>query len=156
MMHGPSDEEIERAEGRVTQSRRAFVASRARARTALRATLVKPVTLFGVALAAGAAGYLIFKRPQVKAADDWRARWSALRASFPNWGASSSGTATAAAASTSVAGIIVAFAMRYAMQRLPGIGLRLAEQAVRKGAAWSRAERASTAPSNYRSATSLH
>ncbi len=77
-MHAPTDQEIEQAEARVTQSRRDFHSSRARVRPAFRATLAKPATLLAVAIAAGAAGYFMFRRPQVKLPDNWLSRWPAL------------------------------------------------------------------------------
>ena len=158
-MHAPTDQEIEQAEARVTQSRRDFHSSRARVRPAFRATLAKPATLLAVAIAAGAAGYYIFRRPQVKVPDNWLSRWPALserwaelRSKLPGGGPSPATTAaTAAAASTSVMGIVMALAMRYAMQRLPGIGFRVIEQAVRRGTA-----RYGSSSSRAHAAVSLH
>ena len=156
-LRAPSDQEIERAEGRLTAARRDLAASRVRAKAALRAALVKPGILLGVALAAGAAGYFLFRRQaQVEVARSWlsrwpalSARWEAMRAHLPSLGGpSSTTTAATAAGATSLAGIIFAFAMRYAMQRLPRIGLRLVEDAMRK-------QRTATTPS-YPSGTSLH
>ena len=156
-LRAPSDEEIKLAEGRVTDARHELAASRVRARATLRDALVKPGTLLGVALAAGAAGYLLFRRPgQVEVARNWlsrrpalSARWEAVRAHLPSFGGpSTTTTAATAAGATSLAGIIIAFATRYAMQRLPGIGLRFVEDAIRK-------QRTSTTPS-YPSGTLLH
>lgn len=156
-LHAPSDEEIRLAEGRLTDARRELAASKVRARSALRAALVKPWTLLGVALAAGAAGYVLFKRPaQADVAKNWLSRWPALsahweamRAHLPSFGGpSTAATATTAAGATSLVGIVVAFAMRYAMQRLPRIGLQIVEQALRR-------QRAAATPS-YPSGASLH
>ena len=153
----PSDEEIKLAEGRITDARHELVASRARARAALRDGLVKPWFLLGVALAAGAAGYLLFRRPaQAEVARNWLSRWPALsarweelRAHLPSFGGpSTAATATTAAGATSLAGLVVAFAMRYAMQRLPKIGLRLVEDALRK--------QRSVATPSYPSGASVH
>jgi len=162
MIRAPTNHEILLAEQNLMRSRRDLSAARLRLKTAFRDTLAKPSTLLGVVLAAGAAGYFLFRRPPVAAAVNWLDRWPALsekwaelRAHLPSFGGPSSATtaATAAAGSTSVMGIALAFAMRYAAQRLPAIGFRLVEQAVRKGVA-SRAGR-STSPS-YGSAPSLH
>lgn len=156
-LSAPSDEEIKRAERRLTDARRDLAASRVRARAALRAALVKPWTLLSVALAAGAAGYVLFKRPaQTEVARNWlsrwpalSARWEAMRAHLPSIGGpSTAATATTAVGATSLAGLVLAFASRYAMQQLPRIGLRLVEDAIRK-------QRAGVSPS-YSSGTSLH
>jgi hypothetical protein len=162
MMHAPSRHEILLAEQRLIQSRRELAAGKARLRTAFRATLAKPGTLLGAAGAGAIAGYLLFRRPaaqaEVEDARNWLSRWpalserwQALRAHLPNvsvGGPSTTTTAATAAGATSLAGIILAFATRYAMQRLPGIGLRLVEDAIRK----QRTGRASAYPSG----TSLH
>jgi hypothetical protein len=162
MIRAPTNHEILLAEQNLMRSRRELAAGRQRLGTAFRNALAKPSTLLGVGLAAGAAGYFLFRRPPVAGAvsrlDRWpalRDKLSELRAHLPSFGGPSSTAtaATAAAASTSVMGIVLAFAMRYAMQRLPAIGFRWVEQAVRKGAA-SRAGR-STSPS-YGSTPSLH
>lgn len=140
-LRAPSDEEIRRAEGRLTDARRELAASRRRARAAIRLTLAKPATLLGVALASGAAGYFLFRRPaRAEVATNWlsrwpalSARWEALRSHLPTvGGASAAGTATTAAGATSLVGIVLAFAARYAMQQLPRIGLQIVEQALRK------------------------
>lgn len=116
MIRGPSHHEILLAEQRLMQARRETAADAVRLQTAVRATLARPSTLLGVAGAAGVAGYLTFRRSRVR-----------VEHTAP------SGAATTEVASTSLAGIIVAFAMRYAMQRLPGIGLQLIERAMRRG-----------------------
>ena len=165
MIRAPTNHEILLAEQNLMRSRRELAAGRLRLRTAFRNTLAKPSTLLGIAVAAGAAGYFLFRRPPVAAAavnwlDRWPAlseKWAELRAHLPSFGGPSSTTtaATAAAASTSVMGIALAFAMRYAAQRLPAIGLRMVEQAVRKGVA-ARKGRAGATSQTYPSATSLH
>jgi hypothetical protein len=153
----PSDEDIRRAEGRLTDARRELAASRVRARATVRAALVKPRTLLGVALAAGAAGYFLFRRPaQAEVAKNWlshwpalSARWEAMRAHLPSVGGpSTAATATTAAGATSLVGIVLAFAARYAMQQLPRIGFQIVEQALRK-------QRTAAMPS-YRPGTALH
>ena len=140
-LSAPSDKEIELAEARLIDARRELATGRTRARAAFRAAMVKPWTLAGVVLAAGAAGYFLFRRPpQVEAAKNWLSRWPALsaqwdtlRSHLPTFGGPSTATtATTAAGATSVAGLVVAFAMRYAMQRLPRIGLQIVEQALRR------------------------
>jgi len=134
VIHAPSSHEILLAEQRLMQARREVAADAVRLQTAVRATLAKPSTLLGVAGAAGVAGYLIFRRPR------------AVRAA-------PSDAATGAVASTSVAGIVVAFAMRYAMQRLPGIGLQLIERAMHRGGS---AAGPIDPRTSYRSAGTLH
>jgi len=137
----PSDEEIRRAEGRLTDARRELAASRVRARAAFRATLAKPTTLLGVALASGAAGYFLFRRPpEAEAARNWLSRWpalgaqwEALRSHLPTFGGpSAAATATTAAGATSLVGIVLAFAARYALQQLPRMGLQIVEHALRR------------------------
>ena len=165
MIRAPTNHEILLAEQDLMRSRRELAAGRVRLKTAFRNTLAKPSTLLGVGLAAGAAGYFLFRRPPAAAVaanwlDRWPAlseKWTELRAHLPTFGGPSSTTtaATAAAASTSVMGIALAFAMRYAAQRLPAIGFRLVEQAVRKGVA-SRAGKSGPVSPSYRSAPSLH
>ena len=156
-LSAPSDEEIRRAEGRLIDARRELAASRGRARAAFRATLAKPTTLLGVALAAGAAGYFLFRRPApAEAATNWlsrwpalSARWEALKSHLPTVGGpSTAATATTAAGATSLVGIVLAFAARYAMQQLPRIGLQVIEQALRRQRA--------VAVRAYPSGTALH
>ena len=134
MIHAPSSHEILLAEQRLMKARREVAADAVRLQTAVRATLAKPSTLLGVAVAAGVAGYLIFRRPR------------AVRAAPLD-------AATGAVASTSMAGILIAFAMRYAMQRLPGIGLQLIERAMHRGAS---AAGPIDPRTSYRSAGTLH
>jgi hypothetical protein len=119
MMHAPSDSEILLAEQRFSESRRQVKHSASRARVAFRDTLAKPGTLLGVAGAAGILGYLVFKRP----------------APEPRNVSHAPSTSTApAAASTSLLGILIAFAMRYAAKELPGIGVGLLQKAMRHDA----------------------
>ena len=143
-MRGPTDAEIKSAEERLMRARREVLARSLRVKIAGRAALVKPVTLLGVAGAAGIAGYLMFRRPVAVEVPRWSFRRQPTTAS----------TATTAAASTSIAGLVVAFAMRYAMQRLPGIGIKLVEDTLRKRGMWP-LHRAGEAPPRYGSA-SLH
>lgn len=159
ILSAPSDEDIRRAEGRLTDARRELAASRVRARVTVRAALVKPGTLLGVAVAAGAAGYFLFRRPaQAEVATNWLSRWPALSAQWeamrphlPSVGgpstAATATTATTATGANSLVGIVLAFAARYAMQQLPRIGLQFVEQSLRK-------QRAATRP--YPSGTPLH
>ena len=156
MIRAPTNHEILLAEQNLMRSRRELIAGGQRLKTAFRNTLAKPSTLLGIGFAAGAAGYFLFRRPPVAVAVSWLDRWPALRdkwlelrAHLPSIGGpSTAATETTAAGATSLAGIILAFATRYAMQRLPGIGLRMVEDAIRK-------PRTATTPS-YPSGNSLH
>jgi hypothetical protein len=135
-MHAPSSHEILLAEQRLMQVRRGLARDGVRLKTAVHAALSRPSTLLGVAGAAGLAGYLMFRPPHVRVEHT-----------------TTSGAATAAVASTSMAGIIVAFAMRYAMQRLPGIGVQLVERAMRR----ARSDAGPVDPrTQFRSAGTLH
>lgn len=162
MMHAPTHHEILLAEQKLIRSRRELAASKVRLRAAFRATLAKPSTLLGAAGAGAIAGYLLFRRPRVQSeaedARNWLSRWpalsekwEALRAHLPHVSVgepSTTTTAATAAGATSLAGLIFTFASRYAIRRLPGIGLRLVEDALRK-------QRAAARPS-YPSGSSLH
>ncbi len=124
MMRGPTDAEIKSAEERLMRARREVLARSLRVQIAGRAAMVKPVTLLAVAGVAGVAGYLMFQRPPVREVEV--PRWSFRRQP------TTASTATTAVATTSIAALVVSFALRYAMQRLPGIGMRLIEDTLRK------------------------
>jgi hypothetical protein len=120
MMKAPTDNEILLAEQRLDQARQEVVASAARLQSEFRATLAKPSTLIGVAVAAGLLGYYLFKpsrRPR-RPARRVRARRAEDR--------------TTDETSKSLASIVVAFAMRYAMQRLPAVGMQLLDKTFHK------------------------
>ena len=89
------------AELRVAQSNGNTRDSLRRVRVAFRATLARPSTLALVAGAAGLFGFWLARRPQPQATS-------------PSDGAT-------VAPTTSVAGLVLAFIVRYAMQRLPFI-----------------------------------
>lgn len=99
MKQPPTLEAIYAAELRVVQARQGTRDSLARARVAVRATLARPLTLGLVAVAAGALGFWLMRRG--------RSRRAAANAGV--------------AAKTSVAGLIVAFIMRYGRPALPFI-----------------------------------
>ena len=102
MTRAPTLAAVHKAEVRLAQSRRDTADSLRRARVAVRATLARPSTL---ALVAGAAGLLGF--------------WLARRQPQPQAIPSSGGAAIVA--KTSVAGLVLAFVVRYAMQHLPSM-----------------------------------
>jgi hypothetical protein len=120
MMNAPTDNEIMLAEQRLSDARRALKEGASRTNTALRSALVEPRTLIGVAGVSGLVGYLIFRTRTVR---------YEYRAGAPSTAATA---ATAAAASTSLVGIVMAFAMRYAMQHVSGLGLRYFNQAMNR------------------------
>ncbi|MEO7726523.1 MAG: hypothetical protein ABIS45_04670 [Burkholderiales bacterium] len=103
MKKPPTLEAIYAAELRVVQARQrtrdSLIRARVRARVAVRATLARPLTLGLVAVAAGACGFWLMRRGRTRRA------------------AVSAGVAT----KTSVAGLLVAFAMRYGRPALPFI-----------------------------------
>ncbi len=101
MIRAPTKAAIYAAELRVVQAKQSTRDSFCRARVALRATLARPFTL---ALVAGAAGLLGF----------WLARRPQPLATFSSDGV---GVAT----TTSRAGLVLAFIMRYGMRLLPFI-----------------------------------
>ena len=102
MTRAPTLAAIHAAELRVAQSRRDTTDGVRRARLALQATLARPSTLVFVAGAAGLLGY-----------------WLARRQPPQRVAPSSEGLAIAA--TTSVAGLVLAFVVRYAMQHLPSV-----------------------------------
>lgn len=89
------------AELRVAQSRLNTRDSLGRVRVAFRATLARPSTLALVAGAAGLLGFWLARRPQPRAA--------------------SSADGVGVATTASAAGLVLAFIVRYGMQRLPFI-----------------------------------
>ena len=101
MMRAPTLAAIYAAELRVAQSKRNTRDSLRRVRVAFRATLARPSTLALVAGAAGLFGFWLARRPQPQATS-------------PSDGAT-------VAPTTSVAGLVLAFIVRYAMQLLPFI-----------------------------------
>ena len=101
MMRAPTLAAIYAAELRVAQSKGNTRDSLRRVRVAFRATLARPSTLALVAGAAGLFGFWLARRPQPQATS-------------PSDGAT-------VAPTTSVAGLVLAFIVRYAMQRLPFI-----------------------------------
>lgn len=101
MIRAPTRAAIHAAELRVVEAKQSTRDSLCRARGALRAKLARPSTL---ALTAGAAGVLGF----------WLARRPQPPATSPAAGA---GVVT----TTSAVGLVLAFIVRYAMQRLPFI-----------------------------------
>lgn len=134
MMKAPTDNEIMLAEQRISDAKRDFSLARARANEAFQDTLVKPGTLLGVAGVSAALGYFLFKTPQPAPRTPGEAP------------STTSTAATAAVASTSMAGLVMAFVMRYAMQQLPGIGMGIVRQAMRHRGADGRGQAGSRAP----------
>lgn len=96
-MRAPDRAAIYAAELRFAESKRTIRDSLRRVRVAFRATLARPFTLGLVAGSAGLFGFWLARRPQVR----------------------SGGDGVAVAKTTSARGLVLAFLMRYAMQRLP-------------------------------------
>jgi len=101
MIRAPDRAAIHAAELRFAQATRNSRDSLRRVRVAFRATLVRPSTLAVIAGAAGLAGFWLARRPHPR----------------PQATASAAGVA----ATTSAAGLALAFIVRYGMQRLPVI-----------------------------------
>ena len=99
MTRAPHQNAIYAAELRVAQSRWNTQESLRGVRVAFRATLARPSTLALIAGTAGPVGFCLARQPQSTSAFD----------------------GAAAAKTTSVAGVMLAFIMRYGMQRLPMI-----------------------------------
>ncbi len=99
MMRTPDLAAIHAAELRVDQCRRNTRESLRRVRAASRAALARPATLALVAGAAVLFGFWLVRRPQPRA--------------------TSSSDGVAAATTTSAVGLVLAFIVRYGMQRLP-------------------------------------
>lgn len=99
MMRAPTLAAIDAAELRVAQSKLNTRDSLCRVRVASRAALARPSTLAVVAGAAGLLGFWLARRPQPRA--------------------TSSSDGVGVATTTSAAGLVLAFIMRYGMQRLP-------------------------------------
>lgn len=114
MMRAPTLAAIYAAELKVAQSKRNTRDSLRRARVALRATLARPSTLALVAGAAGLFGFWLARRPLPQA--------------------KSSAAGVGVITTTSAVGLVVAFIVRYGMQRLPFI-LQQVRAAVHKRAA---------------------
>ncbi len=137
-MKSPSDAEIEAAERRLEQARRDLKAGKARSKAAFVDFMVRPATLAGIAVAAGALGYYLFKPPPA-VPDDWRSRLSKWTHGWiPQRPATTRKEAAATSAATSgIMGIIVSLAMNYATKQLPAVGYRMLEQALRKRGAFT-------------------
>ena len=133
----PTDEEIRTAELRLQQAERDLSEGSKRAKSAALDVAVHPVTLLAIAVAAGVAGYMLFKRPPV-VPEDWRSRLTKWTKGLvpPRAPTQAETAATTAATTTGVMGIIVALAMKYATRQLPGIGFKLLNQAMRKRGAF--------------------
>lgn len=131
MMKRPTDEEVRAAVLRLERAEQDFAAGQIRTKAAFLDFVVHPGTLLGVAVAAGAAGYLLF-RPQRKAPVKVQWPWQ------PKVSPEVKQTAGA-----SLLSLVIALGMRYAMRHLPGIGYRVLGQALRKRGAF--APRVSTA-----------
>ena len=101
MMRAPTLAAIYAAELRVAQSKGNTRDSLRRVRVAFRATLARPSTLALVAGAAGLLGFWLARRPQPQA--------------------TSSSDGVTVAPITSALGLVLAFIVRYGMQRLPFI-----------------------------------
>jgi hypothetical protein len=134
MMKRPTDEEIRAAERRVEQAERDFGTGTVRTRAAMLDFIVHPVTLLGIAVAAGGAGYLLFK-PKPKAPVKFQWPWQQK--------VSPEAKQTAGA---SLLSLVLALGMRYAVRNMPRIGYRVLGQALRKRGAFS--SRVSTAPTS--------
>lgn len=101
MIRAPDLAEIHAAELRFARSREDTQDGVRRVRAAVRETLTKPSTLAVVGGAAVLSGFLLTRRKQPRA----RSR--------------SESPGVAPAAATSAAGVVLAFAVRYAVQHLP-------------------------------------
>lgn len=101
MTRAPTLAAIYAAELRVAQAKRNTRDSLHRGRVAFRAVLVRPSTLALVAVAMGLFGFWLARRPQPRATP--------------------SSDAVAVATTTSALGLVLAFIVRYGMQRLPFI-----------------------------------
>jgi hypothetical protein len=101
MTRAPHQNAIYAAELRVAQSRWNTQESLRGVRVAFRATLARPSTLALIAGTAGPVGFWLARQPQPQS--------------------TSAFDGAAAAKTTSVAGVMLAFIMRYGMQRLPMI-----------------------------------
>jgi hypothetical protein len=101
MMRAPTLAAIDAAELRVAQSKLNTRDSLCRVRVASRAALARPSTLAVVAGVAGLLGFWLARRPQPRA--------------------TSSSDGVGVATTTSAAGLVLAFIMRYGTQRLPFI-----------------------------------
>jgi len=103
MMRAPDLAAVHAAELRFAQSREQTRDGVRRVRAAVRATLAKPSTLALVGGAAVLSGFLIARRKRQQDTSP------------------SEGSSVAPAAATSTAGVVLAFAVRYAMQHLPSL-----------------------------------
>lgn len=140
MMRAPSHAEISLAERRLAQSKHEVGASAVRLRKAFRATLAKPVTLAGIAGAAGVASFLLIRRFKHPVAN---VQQTATHE------APSTVTTAVTSASASILGIILAFVMRYSMRRLLQIALGLIKGANKTGPAPAGEDTTHIAPPSY-------
>lgn len=126
-MRRPTDEEIRAVEVRVEQAESDFKTAKVRTSTALLDFIVHPVTLLGVALAAGGVAYKIFKRkPKAPVKFEWP------------WNRNQVSPETKQVAQTSLLSLVLAIGIRYLIQSLPSIGFRLLGHSLRKRGAFSR------------------
>jgi hypothetical protein len=134
MMRAPGLAAIHAAELRVAQSERNTRDSLRRVRVAFRAALVRPATLALIAGAAGLAGFWLARRRQPP----------------PQATASTAGVA----ATTSAVGLVLAFVVRYGMQRLPSILQQVwvarQQRAARSGPALSKSSAADYSATDVR------
>ncbi len=151
MMRAPSPAAISLAEQHLAHSKREVRASAARLRSALRATLARPTTLAGVAGTAGIAGFLLARRSKQRPVPVRVEQTSAAEAP-----STATTAVTAAAASTSIVGIIVAFAMRYAMQHLPQIAYGMWKARIQGGGVQPGVGTPRYPPPRYRSTGTPH
>lgn len=102
-MRAPDLAAIHAAELRVAQSSRNARDSLRRARVAFRAALARPSTLALVAGVAGLFGFWVARRPQPR----------------PQPQSPATASSAGVAATTSAVGLVLAFVVRYGIQRLP-------------------------------------
>jgi len=139
MMRRPTDEEILAAELRVERAESDFETGQVRTKAALLDFVVHPLTLLGVAVAAGGVAYRIFK-PRIKAPVKFEWPWNRNKVSLE----------TKQVAQTSVLSLVLAIGARYLMQNLPSIAFRVLGHTLKKRGAFSRGVPAT------RSRTTLH
>lgn len=136
MMRAPGLAAIHAADLRVAQAQRSSRDSLRRVRVAFRAALVRPSTLALVAGAAGLAGFWLARRQQPQPQ--------------PQATASTAGVA----ATTSAVGLVLAFVVRYGMQRLPFILQQVwvarQQRAARSGSATSKSPAADYSATDVR------
>lgn len=138
MMPAPDRAAIHAAELRVAQARSNSRDSLRRVRVAFRATLVRPSTLALVAGAAGLVGFWLARRPHP----------------HPQPRPQATASTAGVAATTSAAGLALAFIVRYGMQRLPFILQQVwvarQQRAARSGSATSKSPAADYSATDVR------